>query len=461
MRKSIVAIVVILLLTLAGAFAWGRLRPSTPVQAEALRLLQPAPQPAVPNAWATLWLQDYAVPADQRDAAYALERARVQAWLAQLQPGDAGAATYVSSLGSRFTRYAALTPDNSTLLCGIRGEDCLAKVRAQEPAVRELLARQSARVASLQGLAGDEVMRDDMPASAYTPLPAFGPPMKLLLTVPALDFVEGRQAQALDAMCVQAVTVRRLHAHTNSLVGAMVDVAWMEHIEQELADMLAELPAGQAIPATCTEAFAPVVMADVSLCAPMQREFEFAAVTAAMPVERNRAGWFTRLRLRTLIDPAGVRRLIAPSFAWFCRRDVSAAALDDRPLAADGVPGVRYDLFDAVSNAVGLILARIAPPDYTQYLQRNQDYAAGLRLTAWLLSNRDGAATATDWQRRLASALPTLRLGDDRHVSIDPDGRHVRMGYRARRPGHAALVLPLMPWRSPRETSCTKDEHCP
>lgn len=50
MRKGIIAVVVILLLVLACIFAWGRLRPPTPAQAEALRLLRPAPQPAGPNA---------------------------------------------------------------------------------------------------------------------------------------------------------------------------------------------------------------------------------------------------------------------------------------------------------------------------------------------------------------------------------------------------------------------------
>jgi len=440
MRRGVTAVVVIFLFVLAGAFAWGRLRPPTPAQAEALSLLQPAPAPAGPNAWATLWLQDYDVAVDQRDAVYGRERARVQAWLAQLRPGSADAATYVPLPGPQFTRYPPLTANDNQLLCGNRGEDCLARLRARPQAVRALLAQQSGRLASLRALAGDEVLWDDMPPSPFTPLPAFAPAMKLLLTVPALDFVEGRQAQALDAICSQAAMVRRLHAHTNSLVGAMVDVAWMEHIEQELAGMLAGLPPGQAIPAACTEAFAPATAADVGVCASMRQEFAHAAVAAAMPVEQERVRWYTRLRLRALIDPAGVRRLIAPSFAWACRPNVLDAALGDRPVPAGGVPGVRYDLFDAVSNAVGLILARIAPPDYTPYLQRNEDYAAGLRLMAWLLRTRGSASTVADWQRQLALALPKLRPGGDRRISIDPDGRHVRMDYRGRRPGHTALV---------------------
>jgi len=136
---------------------------------------------------------------------------------------------------------------------------------------------------------------------------------------------------------------------------------------------------------------------------------------------------------------------LAPSFAWACRRDVLAAAFDDRPLSADGVLGVRYDLFDAVSNTMGLILARIAPPDYAKYLQRNEDYAAGLRLMAWLLQHRSDTAGAAGWPHRLQQALPALQQGGNRHFAIDPDGRHVRVDYHAKRPGHEALVLLLGP----------------
>lgn len=448
MRKALKLtawIVGALLIALVAAFAWGRLRPPTPAQAAALDLLQPPPAPGGRNAWATLWLQDYDVPADRVAVVYAQERAHLQAWLARLPADATDTPGYVPLAAQTFAKRPSLTADDNQLLCAIRYADCLAKARAQAGPLRALLTRQSSRLAALQALTRDDALWDDMPISLQTSVPEFGTAMKLLLTAPALDFVEGRQAQALDALCTQAVTVRRLHAHTNSLLGAMVAVAWVDGIERELAGMLAKSPPEQAIPAACTQAFAPVASADVSLCAPMQGEFEHVAATAALPVDPRRVGWFTRLRLRGLIDPRGVRRLIAPSFAWACRTDVLATASADRPLPANGVPDVRYDLFDAVSNAVGLILARIAPPNYAQYLQRNQDYAAGLRLTAWLLQHHGDTSGADGWQQRLQQALPALQQDGERRFAIAPDGRHVRMDYRARRPGHEALVLPLGP----------------
>lgn len=443
--KAVAWIVRVLLLLLVAAFAWGRLRPPAPAQTEALKRLQPAPAPAGHNAWATLWLQDYDVPIDRVDAVYAQERAHLQAWLAQL-PADATAAPdYVPLAAQSFQKRPSLTADENQLLCSNRDEDCLAKVRAQAVPLHALLARQSARLASLQALTGDDALWDDLSISPQTPLPGFGTAMKLLLTAPALDFVEGRQAQALDAICTQAATVSRLHAHTNSLVGAMVAVAWMDGIERELAGMLAALPDDEAIPVACTQAFAPVVVADVSLCAPMRHEYDRAANAMAVVDPSRASHWATRLRLRLVVDPRGTRRLIAPTYAWACQRDVLAAQMSDRSLAATSMPPVRYDLFDAVSNTMGLILARIAPPDYAKYLQRNEDYAAGLRLMAWLLQHRSDTAGAAGWPHRLQQALPALQQGGNRHFAIDPDGRHVWMDYRAKRPGHEALVLPLGP----------------
>lgn len=403
MRKALKItawIIGVLLLALIAAFAWGRLRPPTSAQAEALKLLQPISMPAGSNAWATL------------------------------QP-EANA--------------PALSVEEGQLLCEWRDEDCLAKVRAQAVPLRALMAKQAGRLAHLQQLNADAVMWDDQPPSLTEPVPQFGTAMKLLLTAPALDFVDGKQAQALQTICTQAATVRRLHAHTNSLLGSMVGVVWMDGIERELAGMLASLPADQAIPDACTQAFAPVAVADVNLCASLQREFAQGATVGPMLFESPKLGWYTRLRLHVLFSNAGMLRLVASNYAWACKPDVQAAALADRSLGSDTVPALRYDIFDRLSNAMGLILARVSAPAYVQYQVRNEDYAAGLRLTAWLLRTRGKATTPADWRQQLAHALPALQQQGDRDFRIEADGRHVRMAYRAMRKDHTAQVLPLGP----------------
>lgn len=433
-----------LLAVLAAAFAWGRLRPPTPAQAEALALLQPKPVPAGQNAWPRLWLLDYDVPADRIDAVYAQERAHMRDWISQMPASPSTTALiYQPLVAAHYPKRPAIDMAEHKLLCASREDDCLAKARAGGQPLRDLLARQAGRLAQVESINAADALWDDLPAGnfMYAQLPGFANTEDLLLTAAAVDFVDGRQAQALAATCRQAAGVRRLHAQTNTLITAMIANAWMEADERVLAGMLRELPAGQAVPDACTQAFAPPAPADVSLCAPMRYEFEgTAAAVAAMDPDRQHG--FKRLQTAVLFDARGFRRLLAPAFAWACRRDVQEAALADRPIPMPEMSAVRYDFFDAVSNPVGLVLARIATPAYTQYAARNEDYAAGLRVTAWLLRTR--ATSAADWQRQLAQALPALRQGGGRSIRIDPDGRFLRMRYYAPRPGHDELVLPLM-----------------
>lgn len=448
--KLLAWIVGALVVALIAAFVWGRLRPPQPAQAEAIELLQPTPAPHGRNAWANLWLLDYDVPADRIDAVYAQERAHMQDWASQLPANPSTtAATYKPLVAAQYPKRPVISETDHKLLCAIREDDCLAKVRAGGQPLRDLLVHQASRLTQIEAMNAADMLWDDRPINSYVyaQLPAFTHTEDLLLTAAAVDFVDGRQAQALAAVCRQAGGVRRMHAHTNALVTAMVTNAWVEAVERMLAGMLRELPSDQVVPSECMQAFAPPTQADVSLCAPMQYEFEGVANTSAMPLDPKQGSRIAHQGYRVAIDPQGTRRLLAPAYAWACRQEVQAAALEDRPLSAGDVPGLHYDMFDLVSNAAGVILARVAVPAHAQYAQyaiRNEDYATGLRVTAWLLQTRGIVSTAGEWKDRLAQALPKLREGGSREIGIDPDGRFLRMRYYAPRAGRSELVLPLM-----------------
>lgn len=431
--KAIAWIVGALLVVLLAAFVWGRLRPPTATQAEALALLRPASASPGRNAWPVLWLMDYDVPADRIDAVYAQERMHMQDWANHLPATPSTTdVIYKPLVAAQYSKRAAIDTADRQRLCASKEEDCLAKVRAGGQPLRDLLARQAGRLAQVESMNTADMLWDDVPANRFSfeQLPAFINTEDLLLTAAAMDFADGRQAQALSAVCRQAASVRRLHARTNSLIAAMVGIMWMEADERVLAGMLKELPSDQAVPDECMQAFAPPVLADVSLCLPMQHEYE--AVAGIMgTLAPDRLHGFQRLKMAALLDERGFRRLRAPTFAWACQQRVQIAALADQQLPMMDMLAVRYDAFDAVSNTVGLILARVGTPGYAQYVARNQDYAAGLRMMAWLLHTR---AMATDWQQQLAKALPTLRESGNRSISIDPDGRFLHMRYYATRP---------------------------
>lgn len=145
-----------------------------------------------------------------------------------------------------------------------------------------------------------------------------------------------------------------------------------------------------------------------------------------------------------LFDAKHSSRLIAPTYAWVCEQRVVDSMLVDRPVNPPPTAGVRYDFFDTLSNRMGLIIARVGGPDYAQYLNRNEDYAACLRATAWLLANRGSANTPDDWRAQLTAALPALQMEGRRQFKINAAGDGLIIPYLQPRPNHRALVLPLM-----------------
>ena len=443
MAKTIAWMAGALLIGLIGSFAWGRLRPPSEVQAQAMAILKPVPAPTgVVNAWATFWLLDYDIPTAQIDATYVQEREQLEAWARLTQTDNSPNLSYDNSAGEHFPKRPAFSAAQSTQLCSANDPDCLGRVRANLQPLRELLASQAGRLAQLRAIPPDAVLWDDMPHTVNTPLPALSMAGNLRLTAAALDFADGRKVQALAQVCRDARTVRHLHAHTNSLVGAMVTNSWMYSIERLLADMLTELPSDQPIPEDCAVAFAPVTRADVEMCAPMQREYQSLqnVIANVVPDPSHRV---RRFRMQVLLDIEHSRRLTAPTYGWACRPAVIDSMLGDRPLSSLQVPGVGYDFFDTLSNPIGLILARIVGPDYAKYLNRNEDYAASLRAMAWLLTNRATASTPADWRRQFASARSALQQKGSRDVRLDAAAKHLIMPYTETRPHHHELVLSL------------------
>lgn len=443
-RKVAMRIIVGLFIVVIVSFTWGRLRAPTQVQAQAIALLKPVPLPTgAVNAWATFWMLGYDIPPAQVDAAYAQEREHLQAWAQLPQNDDSPSASYVSRTGDHFPKRPAISTAQRKLLCQSTDPDCLGKVRANLQPLRELLASQSGRVTQVRAIPINAVMWDDTPNAPNSPFPDLGIVGNVRLTAAALDFVDDRKVEALAQVCRDARTVRHLHAHTNSVIGPLVANSWMYPTEQLLAGMLTELPPDQPIPDDCAVAFAPVTRADVTMCAPLQREYEGLRnlIADTIPDKTHRV---RRLAMQSLLDVDHSSRLIAPTYAWACQPTVIDSMLADRPVSSAQKPGVRFDLFDALSNPVGVILARTGAPDYAKYLNRNEDYAASLRATAWLLAQRGSANTAGDWRAQLTQARPALQMEGRRDLQLDTAGNRLIMRYRESRPSHPALELQLM-----------------
>jgi len=419
--KGLLWAVVALLVALLAAFTWGRLRPPTPAQKAALEALHKDTRPTHGrNAYPLLWLVGFDIPADKLDAAYAKDRERMEAWYQSYEP--MGQNKPAPQPHADFPALAFPTAAERKALCSMRDPDCLGKARAHNDALHALLAKHAKLLARDQALAGFDYAWNDMPKGPMVPEPPFNMAMGLWQTAVALDFVDGRQTQALDGACTQIATLRRLHAHSNSLIAAMVFAVRIRGGVMLFAQMLSEVPTDLPLPSSCATAFAPLTVEDVDLCPGIQAEF----ANVASPMVFGADGrWYEHLQLSTVLS----KRLLAPSYASVCD-----ATRTRQLLADETVPRVlaspSFDFFDVIANAAGTTLAHIARADWTPYLQRQQDTAATLRMGAlilWLRDNHDDSRTLA---QQLAARPAWMRFGADRKVSITPDGRGLTMQLR-------------------------------
>jgi hypothetical protein len=402
-------------------FAWGRLRPPTTEQQRALTLLQQDLKPTHgrnANPW--LWFMGFDVPADRVDAAYEKEHQRLLALAATYRAGNVPVEP-MTGPQTDFPKLPAMSSAERNALCKMREADCLTKVRAHSEDLRALLTRHEQLLNRDKALRGFDYVWSDMPAGPYVPIPPFGTGMGLWQTSIALNFIDGKQAQAIDEACTQVSTMRRLHAHANSLVATMVFAARLRGSVRLFTELLAEFPAGDALPASCADAFAPVTVEDVDLCSSMQEEF--VLVAAPELYERSEpARWYENWSWSAKLT----QRLMATDYGALCEPTLARRLLaDERVDVARDPP--RIDLFDLFADSAGAILSQIPLPLLNGYIARQQDVAATLRMGAlmmWLRESRDGD---TSLQQRITRRPSWMVFSERRDFGLSSDGQNMTM----------------------------------
>jgi hypothetical protein len=420
--KGLLWAVVGLVVAVVAAFAWGRLRPPSPVQASALAALQANSRPPQGrNAFPWLWFADYDVPADQLDAAYAKDHQRVLAWESNFKPGT-DSADSIPNPQADFPALAKISQADRELLCKPREADCLGKVRAHRDDVNQVLTRYQLRLARDEALSGFDYAWTDMPMDPVMPMPSFGASMGLWHTAIAANFLDGHAPQAMDAACTQVATMRRLHAQSNTLVSTLVFAARLRGALQLFVQLLAAFPVDEPLPASCAAAFVPVTDADVDLCPAIRSEF---ALVGSPELFGKQEHWYDNLSL----NAKATQRMLAPRYSALCDTSLPQRLLSDERVALATAPS-HVDIFDLVSNSAGTILSRIPGPAFDPYLARQQDVAAGLRMGALMLWLRETHDHSLPLQQRLAARPAWMHFADDRHVEVTADGKGLHMDLR-------------------------------
>ncbi|UXI66818.1 hypothetical protein [Tahibacter amnicola] len=364
------------------------------------------------NAYAALWTIQYAV-----DTTEALSVARTD--VAQvMREHTQGRAITLSGARVAGQEPEKLDDAEKASLCGDRKVGCLGFVREHRDAARQTLQAHSAYLARIAALATYTSWRNPMPAAVDAPLPLVpaGEIRRLALSAAALDFVEGRHAEGLDAVCRFAATWRRLRDDTDALIVDMLGTAFVAASARLFADMLAELPTTAEMPAACGAAFTPLQDAELEQCDEIRAEFAMmsdAVLDAERGVYSDTPAWGERIA-RRFMNRQHVIAHMAPSYFQWCDVRHQQRLRERRPATA-GVPA-GCSLGEKVFNPVGCVIIGIAPPDFSRYYGRVLDLDALLRATSTLLWLRrqpgDAASRLHERPAELRDTTGTLKWRD-------------------------------------------------
>ncbi len=309
-------------------------------------------------------------------------------------------------------------------LCVGRERGCLARVRANPAATRSLVARHARWIERMRMLEERDVYRYEFPLTLDLQLPTHALGRRLQLAALALAFSDGDRAGALAGVCRQAGAWRRLRQGTNSLIFSMMAVAHLDEAIDLSADMIAELPLDEPIPAACVAAFAPVAAADVDFCSEAAGEQAYAAATLDALIEQDHALHERSAAHRALnhlmLDPAQTSAMRAQHLAGYCSPEQRSRSLADD--AAAPAPAIRPGPLACAANLVGCSTEWVGSAGIDRYRQRLLDTAARLRLGStllWLHETRDDPRPLAE---RFAARPDHLRSGT-RATGIGDDGR--------------------------------------
>jgi hypothetical protein len=412
-----------LLLAVIGLWAlgatWVHLRGPDATQAAALAVLEAKLPPLAPerNVADAARLLGHEVPADQRAAALAAVRRRDEQEVALLMRGQFEQSQALPDPLAAYREFPKL-PD-SPVLCDLRGDDCLARVRADPVATAALLEAHAVDLRAVLALADHDGFRMDREPSLFGigTFPLATDRRRLVPTALAHRFAQGDTAGALAGACHDLAGWRRIAANSEGIIPAMVSDASALQDVRLLAQLVAALPPGEALPPDCTAALAPTSDAELDLCPAMGNEF--AAMRTAADLQAPPDSGLADQLLMHAIDSERMAYLLAPHYAQFCGEAVLAHARADRPFAGRAWTDYRCPRLEFVFDPIDCILADVSVSSggFASYLDRRTDLAAALALLRTALWLRDTDADPRPRGQRLRERPDSLGLR--RHATLD------------------------------------------
>ena len=380
-----------------------RLSPPGAEQAAAIETLRARTPPVAGRDGSdAMWLLPYQVPMDKR-----AEVARAyRAWANARDPWREDA----KSPPDPRAAYPEQPKPDGEGLCVAREPGCLAYVRANpEKVVAALEKFRPLLDANLELWTSFDGLRYQLEPTTWSQLPIWGRAQGLERTWFAHQFAQGRQVEALGALCAHLSGARRINADTDFLISNMISVATARNDLSLLAELGAELPPGeQALPPACTEAIKPMRDAEFNLCPAMRTEFAGQQFMLEHLEQAMGQGEKTMWR-PWLVDRQNILAMTAATEAPLCSRKVLEAARADRRYEAPEAQ--TCPMWRKVADPIGCQLwSMTATTGYPRYQDRLTDLNAALALMRTALWLRAQGATPANAQQLLDARPAALGL---------------------------------------------------
>jgi len=421
--------VVALGLVLGLVWSGVRLASPTPAQRAAIaKFEQPVDRPGH-NAFGTMLTAPRAVPDDRIDAVVAEHARRMLEYAANHEPG--AALTEADSSLKRYPELAVSQADYNRF-CKAR-EPCLARVRADLPAWRDLIETHGLLIDRLERITQAGHYRQPWPHSPVAL--GLGEPSFELMYFPAtrhaVQFEAGHRQAALEGACRALAGWRRIGATADSVLVRMIAQVYAGQGHAGLiADMLAEMPLHAPLPAACEAALAPPPTSELMLCNALRGEYALVA--------RYRELFNSPPLGQTLVfDAEATAGMVAERYARFCGDDARGWIENDVariPAQASNLPWS----WQCIANFSGCQVVSIIEGIHVEYALRGLDFGFRLKALATLAWLR-GRMTGGEDVATLLGERPEALRSPTRDLALDPDRDLLRIPLHA----SAAAYLPL------------------
>ena len=404
-----------LLLLGAVTLLWAvsRWMPLPVAQQQALALMDQPAHFDGDNAFDALWLLDFDDVPDAARSGLIAEDGRRIAEIANTPLGSAedDATVMAPVLRSALGRYPQVA--SMDVVCNWSEGDCLERVRQAPAALETALQSQQALLARIAALSAYDHYQNPFVADGRAPLPALGL-LQRSTTAHALAHVQGNSASALAGICNDTRTARMLMSRSDALVTTVFGAAMVRGNVLLLAEILAELPVDQPLPAACEGVFTTPAPEQLSMCTAMRGEFRMV----------SRAGPDAGQAMSFLVwDAHKTKAWTAQRLQGACLAESERALANDQALAWQVSPQPLLRL-ECVANAMGCVISEIAGPSYVGYTWRLQNAGASLRVAEALLWLRAHPQSGAD---EGLAAMPAAVRGQARPLRVDTQGRQLQV----------------------------------